>query len=209
MYQIEKELCTDIVNSNKFTKIESVETILQKVIFPYRYNDQEIEVIDEKELSSSYPRAYKYLKDKRKILATRDKGKGKYEKWYAYGRNQSLEKMRYKLFFPHISADIPNFVVNQEEHLLFYNGLALIAENRVELLLMKKLMSSRLFWFYVTKSSKPYGSGYYSLSRNYIKKFGIPEFTDDEIQFIINQDNQEELNDFIDNKYGINTEILV
>lgn len=209
VYQIEKELCADIVNSNKFTKIESVDSVRQKVIFPYRYDHDEVQLIDERELSSTYPRAYKYLKDKRKILATRDKGKGKYEKWYAYGRNQSLEKMQYKLFFPHISAGIPNFVVNQDERLLFYNGLALIAENQTELLLMKKLMGSRLFWFYVTKSSKPYGSGYYSLSRNYIKKFGIPEFTEDEIDFVINQDDQEALNEFIDNIYGINTEVLV
>ena len=208
VYQIEKELCSDIVNSNKFTKVESVDTIRQKVIFPYRYNNEDVEVIDENDLSTLYPRAYSYLRDKRKILATRDKGKGKYEKWYAYGRNQSLERMPYKLFFPHISANIPNFVVNEEEQLLFYNGLALIAETQTELLLMKKLMGSRLFWFYVTKSSKPYGSGYYSLSRNYIKKFGIPEFTDEEVEFMLNQNNKEILNEFVDQKYGVDSSVI-
>lgn len=204
VYQIEKELCADIVNSNKFTKIKSVDTIRQKVIFPYRYNGKKVELINEVELSSFYPRAYNYLKDKRKILSTRDKGKGKYEKWYAYGRNQSLEKMPYKLFFPHISADIPNFVINEEEQLLFYNGLALVTGNPTELLLMKRLMGSRLFWFYVTKSSKPYGSGYYSLSRNYIKKFGVYDFSEEEREFICNEQDEDVLNKFLETLYGVN-----
>lgn len=207
-YAIEKNICSDIVNSNKFTKVKSIEDVLQKVIFPYRYVGDKIQILAEEEFSANYPQAYRYLRDKKEILATRDKGKGKYEKWYAYGRNQSLEKMKYKLFFPHISSNIPNFVPNDSENLLFYNGLALIGENEVDIQLMQKLLGSRLFWFYITNSSKPYGSGYFSLSRNYIKKFGIPDFTDEEIQFMINQDNQEVLNKFIDNKYGINTEML-
>lgn len=203
VYQIEKEICTDIINPNKFTKAQSVDVIGQKVIFPYRYSTAGIEIIDEKELMLKFPFTYDYLKDKKKILATRDKGKGKYEKWYAFGRNQSLEKMKYKLFFPHISSDIPNFIINDNENLLFYNGLALIGKNQRELKLMQKLMGSRLFWFYVTKSSKPYGSGYYSLSRNYIKNFGVFDFSNEEIDLIIAEDNQEELNQFIESKYEI------
>ena len=52
----------------------------------------------------------------------RDKEKGNYENWFAYGRNQSLEKMRNKLFFPHITPDIPNFVINTDEELLFHQA---------------------------------------------------------------------------------------
>src|SRR5690606_6513826 len=107
------------------------------------------------------------------------------------------EQFNYKMFFPHITPDIPNFVINREQDLLFYNGLALIADTERELEFMKKIMSSRLFWFYITNSSKPYGSGYYSLSRNYIKNFGIYDFNEEEIDLIIAEENQERLNQFI------------
>jgi hypothetical protein len=204
LYAIEKGICTDIVNPNKLTKLNSINGIRQKIIFPYSYNKEQVKLIDELVFKQQYPKAYEYLNKKKDILATRDKGKGNYENWYAYGRNQSLEKLSNKLFFPHITSSIPNYVINQEENLLFYNGLALIANSKRELLLMKKIMSSRLFWYYIKNSSKPYGSGYYSLSRNYIKRFGVYEFSESEIDSIINEDNVEIINDFLEHKYGIN-----
>jgi adenine-specific DNA-methyltransferase len=207
LYPIEKEICSEIVNSNKFTKIDSVDFIKKKIIFPYHYNNKSVELIKELDFKKKYPKAYKYLSDKKEILAKRDKGNGKYENWFAYGRNQSIEKLKYKLFFPHITSNIPNFVINMDENLLFHNGLALISDNEKDLLFMKKIMSSRLFWFYVVNSSKPYGSGYFSLSRNYIKRFGIYDFTENEIDQLINEEDKEKLNDFIDFKYGINTKL--
>jgi len=71
------------------------------------------------------------------------------------------------------------------------------------LVLLKKIMSSRLFWFYITNTSKPYGSGYFSLSRNYIKKFGIFNFSERDIDFIIKEDNTEKLDLFFESKYEI------
>lgn len=202
-YPIEKAICTEIVNPNKLTKLDSIDSIRQKIIFPYTRENNAINLLDENVLEQDYPNTYRYLSDKREILDNRDKGNGNYENWFAYGRNQSLEQYSYKMFFPHITPDIPNFVINQEENLLFYNGLALIADSERELEFMKKIMSSRLFWFYIINSSKPYGSGYFSLSRNYIKNFGIYDFSEEEIDLIIAEDNQEKLNQFIESKYEI------
>lgn len=202
-YPIEKGICADIINPNKFTRIKSVNNILQKIIFPYQFEGENIQLMAENDFAEKFPQAYRYLQDKRDILAKRDKGKGKYENWYAFGRNQSLERMKYKLFFPHISSSSPNFVINQEEKLLFYNGLALVGESKRELLIMQKLMGSRLFWYYITKSSKPYGSGYYSLSRNYIKKFGIPDFTEKEIAFLLEEKDDSKIDNFLEEIYGI------
>jgi adenine-specific DNA-methyltransferase len=85
---------------------------------------------------------------------------GTMKNWYAYGRNQSLEKLKYKLYFPHITSSTPNFIISTEEDLLFHNGIAIIGENKRELLFLQKLLSSRLFWFYIKNSSKPYGSDF-------------------------------------------------
>lgn len=203
IYQIEKDICKEIVNPNKLTRMKNIESLKRKVIFPYYFQEKNAKLFSEEQFHIDFPMAYKYLQDKREILAGRDKGKGIYENWYAYGRHQSLEKLKNKLFFPHITPSIPNYVINTDENLLFYNGMAVICDNKKELRLLKKLMSSRLFWFYIINSSKPYGSGYYSLSRNYIKSFGIYDFSGDDIDFIIGENETKKLDLFFETKYEV------
>jgi adenine-specific DNA-methyltransferase len=203
IYEIEKKICKDIINPNRFAQKVNIASIMEKVIFPYFFSGDKVKLIKEDELKENYPKAYKYLQVNKEILSLRDKGKGAYENWYAYGRNQSLEKLKFKLFFPHITPNIPDFTVNTDENLLFYNGLAVITEDERELHFLKQLMSSRLFWSYIKLSSKPYGSGYYSLSRNYIKYFGVYNFTSEEKDYIISCKDRDELDTFIENKYEV------
>lgn len=203
-FPIEKEICKEIVNPNKLTQTNNIDQLRQKLIFPYEYNEHgDAILVAEDKFKKLYPRAYTYLESKRKILAMRDKGKGKYEKWYAFGRNQSLEKYKGKLFFPHITPHIPNFTISTDENLLFYNGLAVVSDDESELLFLKKLMKSNLFWFYIKNSSKPYGSGYFSLSRNYIKNFGIFNFSESQKEYVRNEQNIDTLNEFIETIYKI------
>lgn len=204
-YSIEREACVDIINPNKLTKLDSIESLRKKVIFPYQMENGQTSIIPEEEFSERFPNTYNYLLSKRDILETRDKGKGEhYDVWYAYGRNQSLESYPFKLFFPHISPTTPNYVINNEPSLLFVNGLAIVGENEQELQYLSKVMSSRLFWFYIVNSSKPYGSGYYSLSRNYIKNFGIYDFSKEQIEHLNCLDSSDEIDGYLEKLYGIN-----
>ena len=202
-FKIEKGICRNIINPNRFTKIDNVEDVIKKIIFPYQFVENKVELISEEHFQNTYPFAYDYLKSKKDILGFRDKEKGNYVNWFAYGRNQSLEKMKNKLFFPHITPDIPNFVINTDEELLFHNGLAVVTKNERELYFLQKLMSSKLFWFYIKNSSKPYGSDYFSLSKNYIKNFGIYNFSEEQKEYIINENNKEILDTFFEEKYDI------
>lgn len=103
IYQIEKEICKDIVNSNKLNSDISLDKIKHKVIFPYQLCDGKAFLIDENVMKHKFPMTYKYLESQRDELARRDKGKGKdYPVWYAYGRTQSLVMPSIKLFFPKI-----------------------------------------------------------------------------------------------------------
>lgn len=204
-YSIEREACVDIINPNKLTKLDSIQSLRKKIIFPYKIENGQAIIIPEEEFSKRFPNTYNYLLSKKDILETRDKGKGEhYDVWYAYGRNQSLESYQFKLFFPHISPKTPNYVINNEPSLLFVNGLAIVGENERELQYLSKVMSSRLFWFYIVNSSKPYGSGYYSLSRNYIKNFGIYDFTQDQIEELLNLTSQEDVDRYLESLYKIN-----
>jgi hypothetical protein len=202
LYRIEKGICKDIVNSNKLSREISLNKLKEKVIFPYDQKGKP-SLLDEKFLMEKFPEAYKYLKSKRKILEKRDKGKGNYENWFAFGRTQSLEKIKNKMFFPKYSDKTPNFIVNSDDELLFYNGLAVVGSSESEMKIIKKIMESNIFWYYIRTTSKPYSSDYYSLNGNYIKNFGVCDLTDEEKGFLISETNQKILNDFFEDKYKV------
>ena len=202
IYKIEKGICKDIVNSNKLSREVNLNKLKEKVIFPYDEQEKP-KLLDEKFMKESFPEAYKYLQNKRKILAERDKGKGNYENWFAFGRTQSLEKIKNKMFFPKYSDRTPSFIINSDDDLLFYNGLAVVGSTKTEMEILKKIMESSIFWYYIKTTSKPYSSDYYSLNGNYIKNFGICELTEKEKRFLIDETDQSIFNEFFEDKYEI------
>jgi len=147
LYPIEKGICKDILNSNKLSRNIDFNVVIEKVLFPYD-NGMKPKALEERDLKEKFPNAYKYLKKKKEELAKRDKGKGKYEKWFAFGRTQSLEKVGNKLFFPKFTDQIPYYLISNDDDLLFYNGQAIVGHTQDEMLLIKKIMESRLFWYY-------------------------------------------------------------
>lgn len=202
LYPIERGICKDILNSNKLSRSIDFDNVREKVLFPYN-DENKPKALEEEFLKDVFPEAYKYLKKKKQELAKRDKGKGEYEKWFAFGRTQSLEKVENKLFFPKFSDQTPNYLLSNDIDLLFYNGQAVIGHSEEEMLLAKKIMESRLFWYYIKTSSKPYTSNYYSLNGNYINNFGVCNFTNNEIDFILNEDKKDILDAFFEERYGI------
>jgi len=170
---IEKEICKNIINSNKLAKYDDINKLIEKIIFPYRHDkDGKPIFIKRDEFIKKYPKAYKYLLTQKELLATRDKGKGKYPDWYAFGRSQSLEKRKEKLFFPQLVKKGFKTYYNEDENLYFYNGMCAYASKK-ELLKLQDIMKNEEFWKYIENKAKHYASGYYGLGRNYLKDYGI------------------------------------
>lgn len=207
LYPIERGICKDILNSNKLSRNVNLNEVTEKVLFPYN-DDVKPKALSERFIRDRFPMAYQYLRNKKAELAKRDKGNGVYEKWYAFGRTQSLEKVENKLFFPKYSDQIPSYLISNDDNLLFYNGPAIVGHAEDEMLLIKKIMGSRLFWFYIKTTSKPYSSDYYSLDSTYLKNFGIPDFSEADKQYLINEQNQQAINEFLENYYGVEIESI-
>lgn len=203
LYPIEKGICKDIFNSNKLTVVDDVGQLIKKIIFPYIYEGNHARVISEDSFTEQFPCAYKFLLKQKDVLNRRDKGKRTYEKWYSFGRSQSLELTKHRLFFPHICSCVPNYIINSDKNLLFYNGVAVVHESIEDLVVLKKLMSSSVFWYYILHTSKPYSSGFYSLSRNYLKDFGIVQLSNDERKYVIEEDNKDQLDLFFEQAYNV------
>jgi methylase of polypeptide subunit release factors len=202
LYKIEKGICKDIVNSNKLSRKVSLNKLKEKVIFPYDQQEKP-KLLSEELIRDKYPEAFRYFQNKRKLLDQRDKGNGNYENWFAFGRTQSLEKIKNKMFFPKYSDRTPNFIINSDDDLLFYNGLAVVGSSETEMEIIKKVMESSVFWYYIKTTSKPYSSNYYSLNGNYIRNFGVCELNCDEKAFILREDDRIVLDQFFEDKYSV------
>lgn len=172
-YKVEKAICREIVKGNILRKEKDLNRYSQQIIFPYKETFKGNVLISEEELTKQYPFAYQYLSAFQNVLAKRDKGRISYGTWYAFGRTQALNIKGKKLICPYI-ADKPYFILSEDENLLFYNGYAIISQSTEDLIILKKILSSSVFWFYIKETSKPYGGNFYSLSKSYMGKFGIP-----------------------------------
>ena len=203
VFRVEKGICRDIVNSNKFNSDVTLEEIKEKVIFPYRMGaDGRMEVIPLDEFRGHYPNAYNYLQSQRDELKKRDKGKQeKYPVWYAFGRTQSMILPRYKLFFPKIANHSLTCVLSDDPDLLLYNGMAFVSDNREQLQVLQKVLQSRVFWSYVVTNAKPYASGYVSLNGDNIKHFHVPDFTDAEKRKLLTMRSQKNVDEWFEKYY--------
>lgn len=175
LYKVERGICKDIVNSNKLNSDVAFESIVEKVIFPYRRTATgTVQIIPENEFQYHYPSAYAYLRSQRAKLEKRDNGHTeKYPAWYAFGRTQSLVLPRYKLFFPKIANRPPRCILIDNPDLLLYNGMAFVNDNVEILHNIQEIIESADFWEYVTLNGKPYSSGYYALNGNNIKSYRV------------------------------------
>lgn len=202
-FKIEREICRDAIKPNILKSANEIEEIIEKIIFPYKLSmENNLKLFDEKYLMQNYPCAYLYLLNNKEELAKRDKGNKKYENWFAFGRNQALKVSGYKLFFPYIS-DKPYFVFSDNKDLLFYNGYAIVSNDKRQLRILEKILNSNVFWYYITNNSKPYSSDYYALAKNHIKYFGVCDLSAKEEQLLLNTSDNQKINQFLCDKYQL------
>lgn len=212
-FKIEKEICREAIKPNTLKLASEIESNTEKLIFPYNIENLEInlfkekkqylKIIDENTLKREYLNTYKYLCTQKETLSKRDKGNKEYEEWYAYGRNQALLISGYKLLLPYITNE-PCFVYTENQDLLFYNGYAIFSDSIEELHVLQKILMSKIFWFYIEKTSKPYAGNYFSVAKNYIKNFGICDLTDNEKMELLKLDDKDVIDEFLMRKYEIN-----
>lgn len=213
LHKIEKNICRDVIKPNRLKKEDEIEALTEKIIFPYYEKETKIynivstkkEVFEEDYFKDNFPYAYNYLKSHEKQLLNRDKGKPTKYKWYEFGRTQALADYGEKLFFPYMAGQ-PYFVYTDKEDLLFYAGYAIFldAKSEREIQVLKRILESEVFWYYIKETSKPYSGNFYAMAKNYVKDFGICELSKEEEDFLINTNSIEDRNKFLINKYGLN-----
>jgi hypothetical protein len=150
------------------------------LMFPYRVQDDEFQILSEKELTR-YPRAYELLKNNKKKLEDRvwfgKSGTELSGKWYGLMYLDS-----YKAFAsPHLLtpslSDRSNFTLGNGS--LFATGTAGVTSiilkptTREGLLYVLGVLNSKLLSFYATAHSPVFSGGYYKFSAPYLKQLPI------------------------------------
>lgn len=201
-YKIEKAICRDIIKPNILKYEHEIEGKKEKIIYPYTNWISPLTLMKEANLKNNFPKAYKYLSDNRKLLQLRDKGDWNYENWFAFGRSQALSDKWYKLLFPYMGKK-PFFVFTTQKDLLIYCWYAIFSESKEDLLMLKKILESSVFEYYINSTSKPYSWWYFSYAKNYIKNFNICKLNKKDKEYLIMETNKDKINKFLIKKYDI------
>lgn len=168
LYHVETDLCIDFIKITKFEK-------QYKIIYPYENQT----IIPEEIIVEKYPNAYNYFKVIRPILDNRDKGKvSNYDAWYAYGRRQGIqEKLEsHYLFMPLMATE--EYKCNEltiNNHFLSTSGFVLGFNSKDELLKVKNILESGVFFDYLKSKGRPWAgkNPYYSFTKTQLKDFLI------------------------------------
>lgn len=216
-YLIEKGATRPLVKISEMKKQEDVSNNVRRIIFPYRVEKGKSIVLTEDEIKKCYPNCYQYLVSVRNILEMRGKGKHNYTPFYVYGRSQGLNRYGIKLLTPTFSK-YPRFLLDKNEEGFFTNGYGIyfrpqqknlfdvtnpIAEiNNIDVLL--KILNSYIMHYYVVKTSVAIEGGFPCYQKNFIEKFSIPTFTNEEIENLRCINDKNEIDEYLINKYHLN-----
>ncbi|MGC8545774.1 HsdM family class I SAM-dependent methyltransferase [Athalassotoga sp.] len=199
------------------------------VIFPYQKKENGISVISESQMESKFPFTLSYFKSVEAELMKRDKGKKRYEAWYAYGRNQSLDAEGIKILTPTFSKK-PSFFIDWMPERLFCNGYGLIfkTKNRsstslrdtipmfddlknkimttTDIKIILRILNSKVMEYYISLTSENLSGGYKCYQKKYIEKFSIPNFSENKNDLLLMNDN--EFEEYIWNLYRLPNKLL-
>lgn len=201
-FKIEKGICRDVIKPNTLKSEKEISNKIEKLLFPYSVSNGIVKVMEEDVLKEQYPYAFKYLLHNKYVLSRRDRGKREYEQWFAFGRTQALNISGYKLLFPYI-AEYPYFVIAEDKDLLFYNGYAIVCDDLQKLKVLQKILRSEVFWYYIKHTSKPYGSNYFALAKNYVKNFGLIEMSAKQEEKLMLLKSDKDINEYLKLLYDL------
>lgn len=147
------------------------------LIFPYKIIANKSNIIEFEELKKNYPFTAEYFIQNKKMLSKR-KIQTDRTNFYKYSAARSLiEYEKRKILVPDI---LVNNRITIDLDARFYHGPAIhsiiIKENQsFSLLYLLSLLNSKVFWFFLTRTSTSLRGDAYRLTPEYIKSFPIPK----------------------------------
>lgn len=220
VFEIEKDITKPVYKISDFKSQDEVLFNARRIICPFRIKNNIAVPILESEMQRKYPKCYKYFLSVKEELIKRDKGKNNFEPFYVWGRTQGITKTGKKLLTPTFSS-YPRFLLVEKEDAFFTNGYGIyfkkLEDNYFELFdsnitkLMKvenikvvqKILNSYVMHYYISKTSVAIEGGYPCYQKNFIERFTIPDFTENEINILREINDKSEIDNFLIKKYQL------
>jgi adenine-specific DNA-methyltransferase len=222
IFEIEKEVVKPVYKISDFKSQEDIECNTRKIICPYNIKNGISTAITETDFQKKYPKCYNYFLSEKENLLARDKGKVKFEPFFAWGRTQGLTRKGKKILNPTFSQH-PRFLLVEEDEGFFTNGYGLYFREQEENELfdeltnpianienrdvVQKILNSIVMDYYVTKTSVSIEGGYPCYQKNFIEQFTIPELSQEEIEALRSLSDTQEIDEFLVDKYHLNLSI--
>ncbi|MEP0804300.1 MAG: Eco57I restriction-modification methylase domain-containing protein [Chloroflexota bacterium] len=181
-YAIEKNLmhllCKGSVNIRRY----SISQLEKSILFPYKLVDGKAILLSPKELEARFPVAWQYLKENKVLLESRERGKWKHDKWYAFGRSQNLSEMEQKKILTPSIANRASFTLDSMDYYYFVGsgggggggyGITLKTETQMTYEYLLGLLNSKLLDVYLKAYSSSFSGGYFAYNRQYIEQLPI------------------------------------
>jgi adenine-specific DNA-methyltransferase len=215
-YKIEPAVTRPLVKVSDIVEGQDASQFALPIIFPYKSVEPR-RLFTEEALADEFPGTLEYLRAIRSCLESRDKGRKKYETWYAFGRTQGLKSVSPKLLSPTFASS-PRFALCSAPGMLFCNGYSVSlrtdsqrlltqahVQGRLSLQALASILNSAVMNYYIRNTSYVIEGGYYCYQRQFIETFGVPDFSPEEIRYLETTNEQPELDDFLLTRYGIRT----
>ena len=199
-YFVERSITKKLVKISSINKESEIENNNRRIIFPYKKENDKFVVFTEEELKTNYPKCYSYLLDSKKELETRDKGKKSYPTWFAWGRTQGMN-FKGKRLYTRTFYHKPDFMLDENEDNFFCNGYAVFCNDRIKAI--QKLLNSELMNYYVKETSVEIEGNYQCYQKNFIEKFNILEFSEEEWTYLETEEDKTKLDKWLFNRYNI------
>lgn len=219
-FLIEKEITKPVYKISKFKNQNEIRNNSLRIITPYKIDKNTAIPIMEDEFIEKFPKCYEYLLSEKEKLANRDKGKTKFEPFYVWGRTQGILRMGKKLLTPTFSKH-PRFLFVPEEETYFTNGygiyfskdnsqkISLFEElshpmsKEENIILVQKILNSIVMDYYVATTSVSIQGGFPCYQKNFIERFTIPNFSQEEINILRSLKDKSEIDNFLIEKYQL------
>jgi len=180
--RLEKELMHPLCKGSVDIRRYYAGNIKKSILFPYKIIDSKAELLSVQELTKNYSCIWNYLLTNRKMLESRERGKWKHDRWYAFGRSQNLNTMEQKKIMTPSIANSASFTLDKTGTYYFVGsgggggggyGITLKKDLSMKYEYILGLLNSKLLDMYLKSISSRFSGGYYAYNRQYIEKLPI------------------------------------
>jgi len=170
--KVEAGIIKPFLRGKDIRRYQKVET-KAVLVCPYEITRENFRLYTPEEMSKLFPLTLKYLDSNRDKLVSREGGKFKGTKWYAFGYPKSMTLFqKEKLIVPDYN-NVASFTLDTKSH-FYKTGYGLILKNPdIDIKYLLGLLNSRLLFEYLSTISTSLRGGYIRFWTQFIEKLPI------------------------------------